>query len=267
MSQDDLVKEHFHKMGQDGSYAAFYGDRSHKTHDFFARKARVEEFLVSHMRPGQSVLDVGCGTGPMVDFFCSRGLHYCGLDVAQGMLDSISRQFSNAPYKERIELQIGSSESIPYPDNSFDLIVGMGLLEYLDDMAPTFSEIARVVKPEGLAVLTIPNLISLNRFLMRNAGFITAIYRSWKKLMGAERQPTPGIVHKELAPSALDGSMKHIGFDCVGRAFYDYKLVCYPVSRLFPKFAHVINRRIENRAPYFLANSYIGFYKKQKHSS
>jgi len=111
MSQDDLVKEHFHKMGQDGSYAAFYGDRSHKTHDFFARKARVEEFLVSHMRPGQSVLDVGCGTGPMVDFFCSRGLHYCGLDVAQGMLDSISRQFSNAPYKERIELQIGSSES------------------------------------------------------------------------------------------------------------------------------------------------------------
>jgi ubiquinone/menaquinone biosynthesis C-methylase UbiE len=251
-------------MGQDGSYAAFYGDRGHETHDFYARKDRVEEFLVGHLRPGQSVLDVGCGTGPMVDFFCSKELRYCGLDVAQGMLDSISRQFSNTPYWKRIELKIGSSESIPYPDNSFDFFVGMGLLEYLDDMAPTFKEIARVVKPQGVAVLTIPNLISLNRFLMRNTGFITALYRSWKKLMGVEQKARREIVHKELAPGALDAAMKHVGFECVGKAFYDYKLICYPITRLLPQFAYAINRRIENRAPSFLANSYIGFYQKQK---
>ena len=267
MVQDDLVREHFHKMGQDGSYAAFYGGRSLETHDFYTRKDRVEEFIVNHMRSGQNVLDGGCGTGPMVEFFCSRGLYYHGLDVAQGMLDSISRQFRDTPYWERIKLQIGSSESIPYPDNSFDFFVGMGLLEYLDDMSPTFDEIARVVKPEGMAVLTIPNLVSLNRFLMRNTGFITAFYRSWKKLMGAEQQRTQGIVHKELAPGTLDGAMKHVGFECIGKAFYDYRLICYPISRLFPKFAHAINRRIENRVPYFLANGYIGFYKKQKQSS
>ena len=264
MPQDELVKEHFERMGQDGSYAAFYGDRSHETHDFFARKDRVEEFLVNHTRPGQSVLDVGCGTGPMVDFLCSRGMQYCGLDVAQGMLDSIARQFRNTPYWEKIKLQIGSSENIPYAGNSFDLFVGMGLLEYLDDMSPTFNEIARVVKPGGLVVLTIPNLISLNRFVMRNSGFISALYGSWKKLMRGKQQTTKGIVHRELAPSALDSHMKHVGFDCIGKAFYDYKLICYPFSRLFPKFAHAINRRIENRAPAFLANGYVGFYKKQK---
>src|SRR5438552_7874603 len=161
MPQDELVKEHFERMGQDGSYAAFYGDRSHETHDFFARKDRVEEFLVNHTRPGQSVLDVGCGTGPMVDFLCSRGMQYCGLDVAQGMLDSIARQFRNTPYWEKIKLQIGSSENIPYAGNSFDIFVGMGLWAYLADLSPTFNEIARVVKPGGLVVLTIPNLISL----------------------------------------------------------------------------------------------------------
>lgn len=264
MLQDDLVRDHFQKMGQDGSYAAFYGGRGRDTHDFFTRKDRVEELLISYIHPGQRVLDVGCGTGPMVDFLCSRGLRYCGLDVAQSMLDSIAQRFRNTSYREMIELQVGSAEKIPYPDSSFDLYVGMGLLEYLPDMQPTFNEITRVLKAEGLAILTIPNLISLNRFVMRNTGFITAFHHLVKRLMGAEPAAQQHLVHKELAPSALDESMARMGFESVSRAFYDYKLICYPFSRLFPDFAYAINRRVENKAPYFLANGYIGLYKKRK---
>ena len=257
--QDQLIKKHFQAMGEDGSYAAYYGKRDFQTHAFFARRDRVQEFLAQRLRPGQRVLDVGCGPGPMVEFFCSRGLTYCGVDVAQSMLDTIANQFSNTQYWSNIELKSGSCDYIPYPDSSFDVFVGMGLLEYLDDMQGTLNEIRRLLKPQGLAVLTIPNLLGLNRLIMRNTGFITALYHTCN---GRSSPHTKHIVRKELAPSALDHAMANVGLMAVGRAFYEYKFICYPINRLFPKFAYLVNRLLENRAPYFLANGYIGFYEK-----
>lgn len=263
MPQDAIVKEHFQRMGQDGSYAAFYGEPGPATHDFYARRDRVQDFLESHIKAGQSVLDIGCGTGPMVEFCCSRGLHYFGLDVAPSMLESIAQQFKDTPYWSRIKVGIGSSENIPYPDSSFDVVIGMGLLEYFHDMQPTFEQIARVLKPGGLAVLSIPNTVSVNRFIIRHSEFLTSLYRFGRRLAGAKLEARRDLIHKELTPRALDSSMTSHGFEAVGRAFYDHKLICFPVTRIFPNLAYHVNRRMENRAPYYLANGYIGFYRKQ----
>jgi len=263
MTQERIVKEHFHQMGQDGSYAEFYGEsRSASTHDFIARRDRVQEFLIPRLRPGHSVLDIGCGTGPMVDFFGTHGLVYHGLDVAQGMLDSIQQQFQHKPYWHSMHLQIGSCTDLPYKQVSFDFIVAMGLLEYLDNMQPALDQIARVTKAGGIAVMTIPNRHCLNRWIMRHSGFVTGVYQSARKMLKAEVPKPQGIFHRELAPAELDRLMKDVGFDCIGRAFYDYKLVFYPLSRLFPNFAYRVNRHVENRGPAFLANGYIGFYRK-----
>ena len=263
MTQERIVKEHFARMGSDGSYARFYTDRDTRlTHDFIARRARVEELLERHMREGQSVVDIGCGTGPMVEFLCERGLVYHGVDVAEPMLDSVREAFRDKPYAGRIHLKVGTSESVPYPDAQFDIVLGMGLLEYLDDMNPTFDEVARVLKPGGIAILTIPNRQSLNRFMMRNSQALTTAYHWLKRKSGAGQPEAAPIVHHELRPRALDQSMMARGLVRAGRAFYDFKLVVYPISRLFPGMAHSINRRIENRAPGFLANAYVGCYKK-----
>jgi len=263
MTQERIVKEHFSRMGSDGSYAKFYTDQNTQlTHDFIARRARVEELLERHMREGQRVLDVGCGTGPMVEFLCERGLIYHGIDVAQSMLDSIRDEFRDKPYRQRIHLEVGTCNGVPYPGGQFDILLGMGLLEYLDDMNPTFDEFARLLKPGGVAILTIPNRQSLNRFIMRNSQGLTTAYHWFKRTFGAHIPESGHIIHHELPPRRLDDSMMARGFVPVGRAFYDFKLVVYPFSRLFPAIAHSINRRIENHAPGFLANAYIGCYRK-----
>ncbi|HZN38490.1 MAG TPA: class I SAM-dependent methyltransferase [Planctomycetota bacterium] len=263
MTQERIVKEHFSRMGSDGSYAQFYTDQNTQlTHDFIARRARVEELLERHIREGQSVLDIGCGTGPMVEFLCNRGLIYHGVDVAQSMLDSISKEFGGKPYSKRIHLEVGTCDSVPYPDSQFEILLGMGLLEYLDDMNPTFDEFARLLKPGGIAILTIPNRQSLNRFIMRNSQALTTTYQWFKRIFGAKTPESNRIIHHELPPRKLDDSMAARGFVQVGCAFYDFKLVVYPFSRLFPAIAHAINCRIENRAPGFLANAYVGCYRK-----
>jgi ubiquinone/menaquinone biosynthesis C-methylase UbiE len=263
MTQERIVKKHFARMGSDGSYAKFYTDKSTQlTHDFIARKVRVEELLDRHIQEGQSVLDIGCGTGPMVEFLCDRGLVYHGIDVAQSMLDHIRNEYRDKPYQERIHLKVSTCDKVPYPDRQFDILLAMGLLEYLDDMNSVFDEFARLLKPDGIAVLTIPNRQSLNRLMKRNSQWLTRAYRWFKRVGGTHTLESDQIIHYELAPRELDCSMETRGFALVGSAFYDFKLIIYPFSRLFPGIAHAINRRFENRASGFLANAYIGCYRK-----
>lgn len=264
MTQERTVLEHFDRMGRDGSYARFYEtSESLLTHDFLARRARIQEFLVEHVLDGQSVLDLGCGTGPMVEFFAKRRVVYHGVDVAQGMLDSIEGQFRDKSCWDSIHLKVGSCNDIPYGNKAFDLVLAVGLLDYLDDMQPAIAEFARVTKPGGIAVVTIPNRDCLNRIIMRNTDFITRLAKTLRKLAGRPIPSEQGIVRRELAPGQLDSLMEKAGFAPAGLAFYDYKLICYPLSRLFPNMAYGVNRRIENRAPGFFANGYIGYYRKR----
>src|SRR5207248_7985080 len=120
---------------------------------------------------------------------------------------------------------VGTSERVPYPDGQFDLLLGMGLLEYLDDMNPTFDEFARLLKPGGIAILTIPNRQSLNRFVTRHANGLTTAYHWFKRSLGAQVSESSQIVHHELPPRGLDASMAARGFVPAGRAFYDFKLI------------------------------------------
>lgn len=264
MPQSALVRDHFHAMGEDGSYAAFYGERGASNHDFYARRDRVQEFLLKHMKAGQRALDVGCGTGPMVQFICEHGLHYSGVDVAKGMLDSIEKQFGRSPCWKNMDLRIGTSEKIPYESNSFDYYIGMGLLEYLDDMEPSLKEMERVLKPGGYAILTMPNIQSINRTIIRNTGFLRRAYDL--ALRAAKRQvPTRNsIFHRELAPDALDRMVSAADFKPVGRDFYDFKVIFYPVSRILPALAYQVNRRAENKGPGFFANAFVGYYQKTR---
>jgi SAM-dependent methyltransferase len=263
MSQSDEVREHFDRMGADGSYVRFYAPEHNAiTHDFLARLARVKELLDDHVQSGRRVLDLGCGTGPIVEYVCSRGALYSGVDVAPRMLEAIATRVARSAYAASVALQIGSSEEIPHSPNSFDVVVAMGLVEYLDDPVRTLQEISRVTKPGGVALVTVPNLHSLHRFLQRHATVVTRLHHRWLRLRGATVVPTQPIVHHEFAPRILDRLFARHGLDRVGRAFYDHKLVFYPFTRLLPGFAFRVNSRIENRVPFFLANGYIGLYRK-----
>lgn len=114
------------------------------------------------------ILDVGCGNGKHTIYLAKEGFRVCGIDISQKSLDIADKWLkeltplmreglfvttnSDAP-----ELKKGCVTAIPYPDEYFDAVICVGVLDHLffDDTETAISEIDRVLKPEGLIFLSL----------------------------------------------------------------------------------------------------------------
>ncbi|WIM10836.1 class I SAM-dependent methyltransferase [Enhydrobacter sp.] len=99
-------------------------------------------------------LDVGCGTGRLLAFLHGAwpGLRLAGLDLSPPYLAEARRLIGRTA---RVKLMEGAAERLPFDDGSLDLVVSSFLLHELppDIRARVLSEMARVLKPDGLAVI------------------------------------------------------------------------------------------------------------------
>jgi len=108
-------------------------------------------FSLGPIHPGEAVLDVGCGAG--VDSLVAAHLvgpagRVIGVDVTAEM---IAKARSNL---ERLDLpqvsfQVGEAESLPFPDNDFDLVISNGVLNLTLNKEQALEEAYRVLKPGG----------------------------------------------------------------------------------------------------------------------
>jgi len=109
-------------------------------------------FQVARPRPGEAVLDVGCGAG--LDVFLAALLagatgRAAGLDLTAEMLDRPRRSLAARRFGN-VEFTVGSAEAIPYADASFDLVISNGALNLVPDKDRAFREIRRVLRPGGV---------------------------------------------------------------------------------------------------------------------
>ena len=94
---------------------------------------------------GKSVLDAGCGTGECARWFQARGAHVVGIDISPEMCLTAAERSENILF-----LPHDLNEPLPFENNRFDLVVALGCLEYLPDIAPVVAEFSRVLKLDGL---------------------------------------------------------------------------------------------------------------------
>lgn len=107
-------------------------------------------------KPGR-VLDVACGLGGQLALLRERGWEGWGLDASTPLAAYCRQRFGgDAP------IVVATAESMPFRDASFDRIVCQGSLDHFPKPKEFMQEIARVLKPDGRAVIGISNFDSLS---------------------------------------------------------------------------------------------------------
>lgn len=109
--------------------------------------------MVSDKNP-EMILDIATGTGDLAILMTkTNAKKIIGLDISAGMLEVGRKKIEQKNLSDRIEMVLGDSENIPYDDNTFDAItVGFGVRNF-ENLEKGFSEILRVLKPNGIFVI------------------------------------------------------------------------------------------------------------------
>ncbi len=100
---------------------------------------------------GRHVLDAGCGTGYGSSELAGAAASVTGFDVAPSAIDYARAHFA-AP-----RFVLGSCGSMPFAPNAFDLVVAFEVIEHLADYHAFLRECARVLKHQGLLIVSSPN--------------------------------------------------------------------------------------------------------------
>jgi ubiquinone/menaquinone biosynthesis C-methylase UbiE len=113
-------------------------------------------------KSGQSVLDIGCGTGHNLAFFKELGLKAAGIDASKPMLDIASQKLGTDA-----ELYWGHAEELPFDNNSFDIVTLITVLEFVPDPTKVLKEAGRVARVQiYLGILNKISLLGINRRIM-----------------------------------------------------------------------------------------------------
>ena len=100
-----------------------------------------------------NLLELGCGEGRGVELLSGLANNYLGLDKIQEVIDRLSKKHPNLNFEQAV---FPPFEKLA--DNSFDCIVSFQVIEHVKQDEAFLKEIYRVLKPEGVAVLTTPNI-------------------------------------------------------------------------------------------------------------
>ena len=115
---------------------------------FTGTRRIVLRLLAQFAPPGGRLLDVGCGTGYTLSLV-SGNYRATGLDASPDAVQV-------APDKAGAPVVRGDACSLPFAEESFDVVTALDVLEHLDDDARAMAEISRVLAPGGVAVLSVP---------------------------------------------------------------------------------------------------------------
>jgi ubiquinone/menaquinone biosynthesis C-methylase UbiE len=106
--------------------------------------------LVGNVR-GCRVLDVGCGDGEFAVELAECGASASGIDASTVMIDAAKTRATQ--HNAAVDFQVAMADKLPFPAEHFDIVTANTIFCLIEDAAPVFREIARVLRPGGRLVI------------------------------------------------------------------------------------------------------------------
>jgi ubiquinone/menaquinone biosynthesis C-methylase UbiE len=113
---------------------------------------RVVQKWLAPARPGDTLLEVGSGTGWWSRFFGDFGYRVTGVDIAPGMIE-MARE-NRIP---KAQFEIADAQRLPFPDHSFAVVAAITAVEFTRDPQLAIREMVRCTRPGGQLILGILN--------------------------------------------------------------------------------------------------------------
>lgn len=118
--------------------------------------------LKKYAAEGDKILDLGCGNGRLFELFKGMKVNYTGADVSENLLAAAERKYPAAdsmgsPQAEFVKVDF---LKLPFPDGSFDKVYCLSVFHHIpsrDFRLRFLAEIKRVLKPDGVLILTVWN--------------------------------------------------------------------------------------------------------------
>lgn len=101
------------------------------------------------VEPGDRVLDIGCGVGVFLGLVHARGAVPFGIDASESLVALARRRLPEA------DLRVGDMESLPYDDDTFELVTGFTAFFFANDIVEALREARRVAKPGARVVIQV----------------------------------------------------------------------------------------------------------------
>lgn len=204
---------------------------------FFATRLRVVLETLAAL-PRGTLLDVGCGPGVLLRLLADTRpgdftLH--GIDLSDAMVREARARLGDV---EGARMVVGSAEELPFVDDSFDVLVALGVIEYCDVPA-ALAEFARITRPAGTVVVSMLNPLSPYRLwewtvywpLGRLAGRLEALVgRPVERRHGREHTGIWAVPPRRLRTRLLEAGLQPV------------RTVFFDVSARVPPFDRGVSR-------------------------
>ncbi|MDX6642804.1 MAG: hypothetical protein QOD76_766 [Solirubrobacteraceae bacterium] len=209
-----------------------------RTADGHALRARADVALGLLASRSGSVLDAGMGPGHLVAALDRRGWTVSGVDGSLAMVQAARSRLPTVAER----LTQARLEQLPFADARFDAVTAIGVLELVDDADAVLRELVRVLRPEGIAIVSAPNVTS--PYLLWRHFVVYPLVRVAKRL-GRFARPAPP--RRALPPrrAKFERRLRAAGLEVSAAKHASYQLALSPLDLLLPRASVALSERLE----------------------
>ncbi len=124
----------------------------------YAHRAQWQS-IMKHVKPGDRVLDAGCGDGVVSCLLAASGCIVTGVDISAPNIERAQELARQMGVEDRVTFMVGDAEALPFGNNSFEIVISCHVLEHLPSFEKGRDELYRISKDQ--VIVAVPSLLNL----------------------------------------------------------------------------------------------------------